>query len=255
MNGFVIDVVTQFSNLISDINFRQTIFANIERFTRFELEKELKRRILVESRTWWKENVANIFKSTVMMSFIETLQRADIHFDLSLTNEKLEGLGDLIDVDNTLWTKIKSFFPGGGGAAGGIALSRVLAFPFALLGLSTAGFFVGMFIKGAIKYKVLSSFQSVCIEMFKDIVEDIKEEDIAQIVHNRYATQIKCIVNDFLEESVKHMVYDLEADIKRLIARLESCRRNNASLESFLLNVEKCKLRIKKIENFEHSIE
>lgn len=112
-----------------------------------------------------------------------------------------------------------------------------------------------MFIKGAIKYKVLSSFQSVCIEMFKDIVEDIKEEDIAQIVHNQYATQIKCIVNDFLEESVKHMVYDLEADIKRLIARLESCRRNNASLESFLLNVEKCKLRIKKIENFEHSIE
>lgn len=109
MNGFVIDVVTQFSNHISDINFRQTIFANIERFTRFELEKELKRRILVESRTWWKENVANIFKSTVMMSFIETLQRADIHFDLSLTNEKLEGLGDLIDVDNTLWTKIKSF--------------------------------------------------------------------------------------------------------------------------------------------------
>lgn len=49
------------------------IFVNIECFIRFKLEKELKRRIFVELCIWWKENVVNIFKSIVMMSFIEIL--------------------------------------------------------------------------------------------------------------------------------------------------------------------------------------
>lgn len=251
MESFMNDVIELYLNHITDINFKQTIFADIGPFTRFELEKELKRRILLESRTWWKENVVNMFQSTVMMSFIETSQEADIHFDFSLINEKLQGLGDLIEIDNSLWTEIKSFFPGGGGVAGGLALSRVLAFPFAVPGLATAGFFAGMLIKGAIKYSVLSPFQSVCENMFQDIMENIKFEDIAQIFHNRYATQIEGFINEFLKGPVKQKENNLEEYVEKKEAKLKTCTRNDATLKSFQSTIEKYKLRIKKIENFE----
>lgn len=248
-------VIGRYLNHITDINYKQTIFANIEPFTRFTLEKELKRRILLEYRTWWKGNVANIFKSTVMMSFVETLQKVDLHFDLSLINEKIEGLDDLINVKSTLWSDIKSsLVPGGGGVAGGLALSRVVVFPFAISGLATAGLVAGMLVQGAMKYIVLSPCQSVCEEMFKNIIENIKAEDMEQIFHERFAKQIKNFLSVFLK-SVDKKVSDLNAGLEKLKSEHESCSRKSSVLKFLQSTIVQYKLRIKEIENFESSIE
>lgn len=248
-------IVRRYLNHITDIDFKQTVFADIEPFTRFQIEKELKRRIILESRNWWRANVAHIFKSTVMMSFIHTLQKVDLQVDLSLINEKLEGLGDLIDVNSTLWSEIKSYFLGGGGAAGGLAISRVVVIPFAIPGLATAGFVAGMLIQGAIRYKVLSPFQHVCEKMFKDIIDTIKAEDMEHIFRNRFAKQIKDFLHKFLEEYMNKQDNDLNADLKRLESENESCSRKSSILKSLQSTIEQYKLRIKEIENFESIID
>lgn len=255
MESFMSAIIIQYLNHIRDIAFKQTIFADIEPFTRFQIEKEFKRRLPLESRNWWKANVANILKSTVLMSFIQTLQNVDLHFDLSFISEKLEGLGDLINVNSTLWSDIKSYFLGGGGAAGGLAISRVVVVPFAMPGFSTAGFVAGMLIQGAIKYRVLSSFQQVTEEMFKDIIDTIKAEDMEHIFRNRYAQQIKDFLLKFLEESVNKQARDLNVVLEKLKSEHESCSRKSSNLKSLQSTIDQYKFRIKEIENFEKSIE
>lgn len=255
MESFMSAIITRYLNHITDSDFKQKVFAGIEPFTRFQIEKELKGIIVSKSHNWWKENVANIFKSTVMLSFIQTLQKVDLQVDLSSINKDIEGLEGLIDVNSTLWSEIKSYFLGGGGAAGGLAISRVVVLPFAIPGLATAGFVAGMLIQGAIKYKLLSPFQHVTEEMFKNIIDTIKAEDMENIFRNRFAIQIKDFLHTFLKKFVNEQARDLNADLERLKLEHETCSRKSSILESLQSTIDQYKLRIKEIENFESSIE
>lgn len=250
MESFISAIIRQYLNHITDNDFKQTIFADIESFTRFQIEKELKGRILLESHIWWRANVATIFKSTVMMSFIQTLQKVDLQVDLSFIDKKLEGLGDPIDVNSTLWSEIKSYFLGGGGAAGGLAISRAVVLPFAIPSLATAGFVAGMLIQGAIKYKIFSPFQQISEEMFKDIIDTIEAEDMGNIFRNRFSKQIKDFLHTFLEEFVNKQARDLNADLERLKFEHEKRSKTISILESLQSTIDQYKLRIKEIEKF-----
>lgn len=216
--------------------FKDNMFLNTQKMTRFGIPDALKSRIEDAVKTWQQTHIEKILFETVLRILGEKFQA--IHAKLDDIKNEMRGIetkySALPKIARALVSSVNVSGPGLIGSLmvshflGNQGVSKIVA------ALSIGG---GIVLTGVVAFDVLDNYDTIRGMSFETLLNTLSKEKLEKNIRGIYKEKIKNIIKTFLEDELKKEITNLNKSIDTMQNELDIYTQDINTLSSLYCEI------------------